>query len=408
MLSCSDNPLRSKDCPMTVRWLALFGCVCVFTNCAAAGPPRTPAAIHAPGAWPQVTAFTVEPSRLTLQTTAGTLSIAAVSDHVIRVHGSPEGAPGKDFSWAVVAGANAPKGTLTVKDDGAVLRAWTANVHVRIEKDPLRIVFLDEKDEIISQDDPHRPMSLTQTGFRVDRAMPEGEHYFGLGDKAGPLDRRDMAFTNWNTDAYDWQESTDPLYKTIPFFIGLRNKRALWHLPRQYLALLVRLRQNRARLVLLRLRRRRARLLFHRRSGAEVRPHALRRLDRQDAPSAPLGARLPAISLLVLPGGARLRAGADVSREEDPRRRHLPRHRLPEGQSTVHDRSRAFSELREDDRRSRAARLQGHPHHRSAHRQAGRGRLQAIRRRGRRQSLRPQSRRLRLRRFCLAGGQRLP
>ena len=56
--------------------------------------------------------------------------------------------------------------------------------------------------------------------------MPDDEHYYGLGDKAGPLDRRDMAFTNWNTDAYAWQESTDPLYKSIPFFVGLRKGRA--------------------------------------------------------------------------------------------------------------------------------------------------------------------------------------
>jgi alpha-glucosidase len=48
---------------------------------------------------------------------------------------------------------------------------------------------------------------------------PADEHYFGLGDKAGPLDRRNHAFTDWNTDAFGWQETTDPLYKSIPFFI---------------------------------------------------------------------------------------------------------------------------------------------------------------------------------------------
>ena len=40
--------------------------------------------------------------------------------------------------------------------------------------------------------------------------MPLDEHYFGLGDKTGPLDRRDEAFSLWNTDAYRFQESTDP------------------------------------------------------------------------------------------------------------------------------------------------------------------------------------------------------
>src|SRR5213078_1405214 len=44
----------------------------------------------------------------------------------------------------------------------------------------------------------------------------------GLGDKTGPLDHRDLAFTNWNSDMFGWQESTDPLYKTIPFFLAMR------------------------------------------------------------------------------------------------------------------------------------------------------------------------------------------
>lgn len=53
--------------------------------------------------------------------------------------------------------------------------------------------------------------------------MPEDEHYFGLGDKTGPMDHRDLAFTMWNTDAFGWQESTDPLYKDIPFIFAFRN-----------------------------------------------------------------------------------------------------------------------------------------------------------------------------------------
>jgi len=59
--------------------------------------------------------------------------------------------------------------------------------------------------------------------IRVWKKMPLDENYYGLGDKAGPMNRRNRAFTNWNTDEFGWQESTDPLYKTIPFFIGLRK-----------------------------------------------------------------------------------------------------------------------------------------------------------------------------------------
>src|SRR3989442_1545840 len=58
---------------------------------------------------------------------------------------------------------------------------------------------------------------------RVWKSMPADEYYYGLGDKAGPMNRRNQAFTMWNTDAFGWQEATDPLYKSIPFFLALRG-----------------------------------------------------------------------------------------------------------------------------------------------------------------------------------------
>src|SRR5207249_2162206 len=36
-------------------------------------------------------------------------------------------------------------------------------------------------------------------------------------------DHRNQSFSMWNTDAYGWQESTDPLYKTIPFLMAVRG-----------------------------------------------------------------------------------------------------------------------------------------------------------------------------------------
>ncbi|HZV22953.1 MAG TPA: TIM-barrel domain-containing protein, partial [Luteimonas sp.] len=52
------------------------------------------------------------------------------------------------------------------------------------------------------------------------------DHVYGLGDKAGPLDRRGHVFVNWNTDAYAWDAARDPLYKSIPFLLVLREGKA--------------------------------------------------------------------------------------------------------------------------------------------------------------------------------------
>src|SRR5438128_1323122 len=96
-------------------------------------------------------------------------------------------------------------------------------MQVRIFKSPLRIVFVDPSGQVISQDQPGYPVSFDDDAFRVWKSMPEDEHYFGLGDKTGPLDHRGLAFTMWNTDVFGWQESTDPLYKDIPFFLAMRK-----------------------------------------------------------------------------------------------------------------------------------------------------------------------------------------
>ncbi len=59
------------------------------------------------------------------------------------------------------------------------------------------------------------------------KQLTYADHFFGLGDKPGPLDRAGEAFTMWNTDSFGWQESTDPIYKSIPFFLTVNHGRSL-------------------------------------------------------------------------------------------------------------------------------------------------------------------------------------
>ena len=98
----------------------------------------------------------------------------------------------------------------------------TAKLRVRVEKATLRISIWDLEGNVISADAAGWPLEYHGDSFRLYKQMPENEHYFGLGDKTGKLDRRDSAFTLWNTDAFGFQEGTDPIYKAIPFFLGFR------------------------------------------------------------------------------------------------------------------------------------------------------------------------------------------
>ncbi|MGH9791481.1 MAG: TIM-barrel domain-containing protein, partial [Candidatus Acidiferrales bacterium] len=93
-------------------------------------------------------------------------------------------------------------------------------------KSPLRVIFLDPKGQVILEDHPALPMAWSEAGVRVWKSMAADEHYYGLGEKAGLLDKRNQAYTMWNTDAFGYQESTDPIYKSIPFFLALQNGKA--------------------------------------------------------------------------------------------------------------------------------------------------------------------------------------
>ncbi|MDX1636672.1 MAG: glycoside hydrolase family 31 protein, partial [Balneolaceae bacterium] len=50
--------------------------------------------------------------------------------------------------------------------------------------------------------------------------------FYGLGDKAVEQDLRGRSYENWNTDSYGFERGDDPLYRSIPFFMTLRNGNA--------------------------------------------------------------------------------------------------------------------------------------------------------------------------------------
>jgi alpha-glucosidase len=158
-----------------------------------------------------------------VQLTAGRakVSITAFRDGVIRVHVAPQGVFSKDFSWAVIESPEPP--AIRIDDDKSEVRLSLGQTTVVVNKSPVLIRFADAAGNVLLADEPSLPMAWDELRVRVWKKLPEGESYYGLGDKPGPMDRRNRAFTMWNSDVFGWGESTDPLYKTIPFFMGLRK-----------------------------------------------------------------------------------------------------------------------------------------------------------------------------------------
>jgi alpha-glucosidase len=170
----------------------------------------------------RITATSQLPNGIELNAGPSKILITAVTDSVVRVRVAPDGRFAKDFSWAVMPDSLSLKPTVQIQNNSDTADLILAAGRVRIFKNPLRLAFLDKAGAVINEDDFGAPIWFRGSEFRVIKRMPEDEFYFGLGDKTS-LNLRDHAYQMWNTDAFGWQEATDPLYKDIPFFIGMRK-----------------------------------------------------------------------------------------------------------------------------------------------------------------------------------------
>jgi alpha-glucosidase len=151
--------------------------------------------------------------------------ITALRDDLLRVRIVRSGGFPEDASWAVLPDARTSSAKVTPEISPGSVGFRTSVLRVVVDRKTLRMTILDHAGNVLNED-AKRPQ-FEGGAFRVLKTMPVDEHYFGLGDKTGPLDRRNQAFSLWNTDAYRFQESTDPIYKAIPFFMTFRSGRAV-------------------------------------------------------------------------------------------------------------------------------------------------------------------------------------
>ncbi len=148
------------------------------------------------------------------------LQVTALRDDVLRVRMWRGNAVPEDASWAVLPQARTSSVAVVPEPTGFATKALRVKIDAQ-----LMLTVADLQGNVLQQD--ASPVRWDGNTFEVAKSRTFDDHFFGLGDKPGPLDRGGQAFTMWNTDAFGWQESTDPIYKDIPFFFDVNHGRAL-------------------------------------------------------------------------------------------------------------------------------------------------------------------------------------
>jgi alpha-D-xyloside xylohydrolase len=210
-----------------------------------ADPPELP--VRPPGeeGLSRVTSAEVmehEPERLRLRarTSAGEvlfLAVESAGEGVIRVrlttddHVTSRSAP----AIRLVTPGRFPGSQVTLHADGAVVDAGSVSAHITL--DPWRIRFLDSSGRLLTEENIDEADFIYRLRILpIGRSLgPDGEslafheaftarpdeHFVGLGEKFGALDKRGQHIMCWNYDALNVESERS--YKNVPLYLSSRG-----------------------------------------------------------------------------------------------------------------------------------------------------------------------------------------
>ncbi|TDX00814.1 glycoside hydrolase family 31 protein [Dinghuibacter silviterrae] len=181
----------------------------------------TYASAQTPVAVGPVSSVSVDNQTVRVSTSNARAEISAYGPGIIRVRVVPGNTLGPYFSYAVTGTPETTR--VKVTSSGADVRIVTDSLQVCVSKQPFAVTFLTPSGDTINTDEPGLGTSWIGSDITTYKHLQEGERFVGLGEKTGDLDRRGSGYTNWNRDVYGYQVTEDPLYSSIPFYIGIHH-----------------------------------------------------------------------------------------------------------------------------------------------------------------------------------------
>ena len=127
----------------------------------------------------------------------------------------------EDLSYAVVM--QPAKIAVKISEDDKQLTILTDSLKVKVFKSPFAVSFYTPDDKVINEDETGLSTSWVGEEVTSYRHMQQGERFIGLGEKTGDLDRHGNGYTNWNTDAFGYSAGQDPIYSSVPFYMGIHH-----------------------------------------------------------------------------------------------------------------------------------------------------------------------------------------
>ncbi len=132
--------------------------------------------------------------------------------------------PTNDFSFAIEKPEIQNSFSVKESNEKDAVVYKTDSLVVAVLLKPFRINIYNHQNKLLCADENSLGISWFGNQVSCYKKLHADEKFIGLGEKAGGINRRGSFYTNWNSDVPGYAINADPLYATIPFFIGVHNQ----------------------------------------------------------------------------------------------------------------------------------------------------------------------------------------
>ena len=155
------------------------------------------------------------------------LEITVLRNSAIRFRYATEEVFEPDFSYAISPDASRGYNKLESKETKTEYLISTSKITVLVDKKTMRTQISDLEGNIINEDELgfhwEENYEFGGNSVKMSKITQSAESFYGMGDKATHSNLKGKRVRNWVTDSYAYSKDQDPLYKAIPFFVGLHN-----------------------------------------------------------------------------------------------------------------------------------------------------------------------------------------
>lgn len=178
----------------------------------------TKAQVQSPG---NCRSYTVEGTNVIFSCDNAKVLVKICSGSLLKIWYSPSGEfKRKNESFAVIKEDLEDVGKIQVEERPESYEIFTSRLRIRVDKAPFRLQIFDKYQKLLLGDYQSKGLLKDSNKLIAYKTLRNDEHFFGLGEKSGPLSRRGRTYTMWNSDKPCYTATEDPLYKSIPFFLS--------------------------------------------------------------------------------------------------------------------------------------------------------------------------------------------